>query len=72
MIKAKQLFLGSSNLIGHGFHGDKATILYSISKYYSLSVMSENLYFLEIGPIHQKLWSFKYVMLKMLNSNFLD
>ena len=59
MIKAKQIFFWTSNLKGHGFHGDKATILYLILKYYSLSVLSEKLYFLEIGPVNQKLWPFK-------------
>ena len=52
----------TSNLKGHGFHGDKATILYFTLKYYSLSVLSEKLYFLEIGPVNQKLWPFKYMM----------
>ena len=28
MIKAKQVFLWTSNLKGHGFHGDKATMFY--------------------------------------------
>ena len=41
MIKAKQV---TSNLKGHSFHGDKATILYLTLKYYSLSVLSEKLY----------------------------
>ena len=72
MIKAKQVFFRTSNLKGHGFHGDKATIFYLASEYYSLSVLSAKLYFLEIGPVHQKLWQFKYMMLKALNSNFLD
>ena len=73
MIKAKQVFFWTSNLKGHGFHGDKATILYLVSKYYWLSVLSVKLYFLEIGSVHQKLlWSFKCVMLKMLNSTFFD
>ena len=72
MIKAKQVFFCTSNLKGHGFHGDKATIFYFISEYYSLSVLFAKLYFLEIGPVHQKLWPFKYMMLKTLNSNFLD
>ena len=54
-----------------GFHGDKATILYLTLKYYSLSVLSEKLYFLEIDPVNQKLWPFKCMMLKTLNSNFL-
>ena len=30
------------------------------------------IYFLEIGPVHQKLWPFECMMLKTLNSNFLD
>ena len=28
MIKAKQVFFWTSDLKGHGFHGDKAIILY--------------------------------------------
>ena len=40
-------------LKGHGFHSDKATILYLASKYYSLFALSEKLCFLEIGPVHQ-------------------
>ena len=43
-----------------------------ISEYYPLSVLSTKLYFLEIGPVHQKLWPFKCMMLKTFNSNFLD
>ena len=70
MIKAKQVFFLTSNLKGHRFHGDKATILYLTLKYYSLSVLSEKLYFLEIGPVNQKLQSFKCMMLKTLNSKF--
>ena len=35
-------------------------------------MLSEKLYFLEIGPVNQKLWPFKCMMLKMLNSNILD
>ena len=31
--------------------------------YYSLSVLSVKFYFLGIGPVHQKLWSFKCTML---------
>ena len=62
----------NSNLKGHGFHGDKATIFYLTSKYYSLSPLSAKLYFLEIGPVYQKLWPFKCMILKTLNSNFLD
>ena len=60
MIEAKQVFFWTSNLKGHSFHGNKATILqkYLTSEYYSLSAMSEKLYFLDTGPLHQKLWSF--------------
>ena len=72
MIKTKQVFLRTSDLKGHGFHGEKATILYLTLKYYSLSVLSEKHYFLEIGPVNQTLWPFKCMMLKTLNSNFLD
>ena len=72
MIKAKQVFFGTSNLKGHGFHENKATILHLTLKYYSLSVLSAKLYFLEIGPVNQKLWPFKCMMLKTSSSNFLD
>ena len=72
MIKIKQVFFRASNLKGHGFHGDKATILYLTLKHYLLSVLSAKLYFLEIGSVNQTLWPFKCMMLKMLNSNFLD
>ena len=34
MIKAKQVFFLTSNLKGHGFHADKATISPLTSKYY--------------------------------------
>ena len=61
----------SASLKGHGFHGNKATFLY-LGTEYSLSVLSGKLCFLEIGPEHQKLWSFKYTMLKTLNSNFFE
>ena len=47
MIKAKQVFFWTSNLKGHGFHGDKAAILYLTLRYYSLSVLSENFNFLK-------------------------
>ena len=50
----------------------KAKILFLIKEYYSLSVLSEKLYILEISPVYQKLWSFKCMFLKTLNSNFLD
>ena len=71
MIKAKQVFFWTSNLKGHGFHGDKGTIFYLTLEYYLLSVLSWKLYFHEIGPAHQTLWPFKCKMLKTLNSNFL-
>ena len=54
MIKTKQAFFWPSNL-GYGVHANKAAILYLTQKYYSLSVVSEKLYFLEISPVHQKL-----------------
>ena len=73
MIKAEQAFFWSFNLEGYDIHGNKATILYLPKEYYSLSVgLSEKLYFLEIIPVHQKLRSFKCMLLKTLNSNFLE
>ena len=71
MIKSKQVFFWTANLKGHGFHTDKTTILYLTLKYYSLSVLSEKPYFLEIGAVNQKLLPFKCMILKTLNSNFL-
>ena len=56
MIKAKPIFFWTSRLKGHGFHDDKATILFLTSECHSLSVLSEKLYFLEIGPVDRKLW----------------
>ena len=72
MIKAKQFFFLTSNLKGHCFHVEKATILYLTLKYYSFSVLFEKLYYLEIGQVNQKLWAFKCMILKTLNSNFVD
>ena len=40
------------------------------SKKYSLSVLFEKFYFLELGPEHKKIWPFTGTMLKTLNSNF--
>ena len=37
-----------------------------------MSVLSEKLYFLEISPGNQKSWPVKCMMLKTLNSDFLD
>ena len=50
----------------------QATILYLTSAHFQLSVLSVKSYSLEISPVHQKLWSFMYTMLKTLNSNFLQ
>ena len=72
MIKAKQVFFWTSNLKGHGFHGDKTTIWHLTLKYYSLSGLSEKLYFLKIGSVNQKLCLFKCMMLKTLNWKLLD
>ena len=66
MIKAKQAFYVSSNLEGYGFHGNKAAILFLTKEHYSLSVLSEKLYFLQISPVHRKLWSFRCMLLKTL------
>ena len=35
-------------------------------------MLSEKRYFLEIGPVRQKLWSFKRTTQKTLSSNFLE
>ena len=70
MIKAKQAFFGTCNSRGYGFHADKAAIFYKISGYYSLSVLFAKLYFLEINPVHQKLWSVKCTMLKLCIQTF--
>ena len=72
MIKSKQVFFWTSNLKGHGFHNNKTTIFHLTQEYYSLSVLSWKRYVLEIGRVHQKLWPFKCMILKTLNSNFLD
>ena len=72
MIKAIQVFFWAYNLKGHGVLRNKATILYLALKYYLLSVVSEKIYFLEIGSVNQKLCPFKCMMMKTLHSNFLD
>ena len=61
MIKVKEIFFRPSNLKGHGFHSNKATVLYLTSECCSLSVLFEKLYLLEIGPAYQKLWSFNAI-----------
>ena len=48
MIKAKQVFFWTSNLKGHGFHEDKAIILYLTLKYYSLLYCLKNFIFLKL------------------------
>ena len=71
MTSAKFLCPAWIGLKGHGFHGDKATVLSLTLKYYSLCVLYEKFYCLQIGPVNQKVWPFKCMMLKTLNSNFL-
>ena len=72
VIKAKLSFFWTSNSEGHGFHGNKGTILFSSSVNFPMSVISTKPYFVEIGWVHQKLSIFKCTMLKTLNSDFLD
>ena len=58
---------------GHAFHGDKATIFYLTSEYYSLYVLSAKLYFLEIGSVHQKLmYDAENVEFKSIVGNYVD
>ena len=71
MIKAKLSFFCTSNSEGHGFHGNKGTILFSSSVNFPISVISTKL-FVEIGRVHKKLSILKCTMLKTLNSDFLD
>ena len=47
VIKVKQVFFSTSNSKGYGFHDDKATNFYLTSEYYSLSVLSAKLYFVQ-------------------------
>ena len=54
MIKAQQAFFWTPNLKGYGFYGNKTAILCLILEHRLLSVLSEKLHFLEIGPVHQK------------------
>ena len=49
MIEAKLSFCWTSNSEGHGFHGNKGTILFSSSVNFPVSVISTKLYFVEIG-----------------------
>ena len=72
MIKATLSFFFTSNSEGHGSHGNKGTILFFGSVNVPMSVISTKLYFVEISRVRQKLWIFKYTMLKTLNSDFLD
>ena len=48
MIKAKQAFFRTSNLECYSFHCNKATILYFTLEYFSLSVLSVKLFFLNL------------------------
>ena len=43
MNKAKLVVFRTSNLKGHGFHGNKAAIFYLTSEYYLESTNTENL-----------------------------
>ena len=54
MIKAQQVFFWTSNLKVMVSMGTKLPFLFDF-KYYSLSVLSEKLYFFEIGPVNQTL-----------------
>ena len=49
MIKTKLSFFRTSNSEGHGFHGNKSTILFSSSVNFPISFISTKLYFVEIG-----------------------
>ena len=64
MIKAKQVFFWTSNLKGHHFLFDFGILF--------ITVLPEKRYVVKIGPVHQKLWPIKCMMLKTLYSNFLD
>ena len=63
------------HLKDYSIHGNKASILCLASEYYLLTVLPAKLYCFEIGPVDQKVWSFKCTMCTMrktLNSNFLE
>ena len=49
MIEAKLSFFRTSNSEGHGFHGNKGTLLFLSSIHFPISVISKKLYFVEIG-----------------------
>ena len=55
MIKAELSFFLTSNLVSHGFHGNKGTILLLGSVNFPMSVISTKFYFVEIVWVHQKL-----------------
>ena len=55
MIKAKLSFFWTSNSEGHGYHGNKGTILFLSSVNVPMSVISEKLYFVEISWVHHNL-----------------
>ena len=66
MIKAKQVFKRSQFPWGQRYHFVfDFEILFIVCAVWKL-------YFLEIGPVNQKLWPFKCMMVKTLNSSFLD
>ena len=71
MVKAKVSIFLTSNSESHDSHGNKDTILFWGSVNFPMSVISTKLYFVEIGLVHQQLYTFKCTMLKTLNSDFL-
>ena len=71
MVKAKLSFFLTSNSESQGSHGNKDTILFLGSVNFPMSVISTELYFVEIGCVRQKLYILKCTMLKTLNSDFL-
>ena len=48
IIKAKLSFFGTLSTEGHGFHGNKGTILFSSSVNFPISAISTKLYFVEL------------------------
>ena len=64
MIKCKQVFLWTSYLKGLRFHGNKATILYLILKYYSFMCSLKNFIFFKLVQYfksydHLNVWCWK-------------
>ena len=72
MIKAKLSFFWTLNSEGYSSHGNNGTMLFLGQVNCPMSVISTELYFVEIGWVRQQLQIFKCTMLKTLNSDFLD